>query len=92
MGELSNDNTKQLWAAADQFRANADLKPSEYSRPVLGLLFLRYAEARYAEAEERIGPVGSGGRRTITKDAYQAEGVIFLPAGSRFAPAGPHRG
>jgi type I restriction enzyme M protein len=84
MGELSNDDTKQLWAAADQFRANADLKPSEYSRPVLGLLFLRYAEAKYAEAEERIGPVGSGGRRTITKDAYQAEGVIFLPPQSRF--------
>ena len=79
---------KRLWAAADQLRANSNLKPSEYSDPVLGLLFLRYAERRFAEAEKRIGKVGSvrsGGRREITAEDYIREGVIYLPDGARFA-------
>ena len=44
---------RRLWSVADQLRANSGLKPSEYSRPVLGLLFLRYADAKFAEAERR---------------------------------------
>ena len=43
---------RRLWDAADEFRANSDLKSSEYATPVLGLVFLRYAEA--SELEERI--------------------------------------
>ena len=39
---------KRLWDAADQFRANSGLKPQEYSAPVLGLIFLRFAEVRFA--------------------------------------------
>jgi type I restriction enzyme M protein len=35
---------KRLWAAADNLRANSGLTAQEYSRPVLGLIFLRYAE------------------------------------------------
>jgi type I restriction enzyme M protein len=31
---------RDLWAAADKLRANSDLKASEYSTPVLGLIFL----------------------------------------------------
>jgi hypothetical protein len=34
---------KRLWDAADQFRANSGLKSQEYSAPVLGLIFLRFA-------------------------------------------------
>jgi type I restriction-modification system DNA methylase subunit len=32
----------RLWKAADSFQANAGLRPTEYSRTRLGLLFLRY--------------------------------------------------
>jgi len=39
---------KRLWAAVDQFRANSGLKSKEYSAPVLGLIFLRFAEVRFA--------------------------------------------
>ncbi|MGH8759781.1 MAG: type I restriction-modification system subunit M N-terminal domain-containing protein [Burkholderiales bacterium] len=39
---------KHLWAAADHFRANSGLKAGWYSTPVLGLIFLRFAEARFA--------------------------------------------
>jgi len=49
--EKDNDNAaleKRLWDAADQFRANSGLKSQEYSAPVLGLIFLRFAEVRFA--------------------------------------------
>ena len=84
MAGNGNDIEKHLWAAADQLWANTGLRPSEFSVPVLGLIFLRYAEKRFAEVEARIGPVGSGQRRKITKADYQAEGVIYLPPESRF--------
>ena len=33
-----------LWAAADNLRANSDLKATEYGTPVLGLIFLKFAD------------------------------------------------
>jgi type I restriction enzyme M protein len=80
-----NDVEKRLWAVADQLWANSGLRPADFSAPVLGLIFLRYAEKRFAEVEARIGPVGSGDRRKISKADYQAEGVIFLPPEARFS-------
>ena len=79
------DVEKRLWSAADQLWANTGLKPSEFSTPVLGLIFLRYAEKRFAAAEEQIGPVGSGNRRKVSKADYDAEGVIFLRPEARFS-------
>lgn len=35
-----------LWDAADQFRANSGLKAQEYSGPILGWIFPRFAEVR----------------------------------------------
>jgi type I restriction enzyme M protein len=37
----------RLWAAADQLRANSGLTSGQYSQPVLGLIFLRFAEVRF---------------------------------------------
>ncbi|WP_081816516.1 class I SAM-dependent DNA methyltransferase [Fodinicurvata fenggangensis] len=82
---VQGDEAKRLWAAADQLWANTGLKPAEFSTPVLGLIFLRYAEKKYAQAEAKLGPVGSGGRRKISKADYEAEGVIFLPPEARFS-------
>ena len=45
---------KRLWDAADQFRANSGLKPQEYSGPILGLIFLRFAEVRYAAQRAKL--------------------------------------
>jgi type I restriction enzyme M protein len=50
------------------------LKSSEYSIPVLGLIFLRYADHKFAEAEKK----GSG-RHKIGKTDYQARGILYLP-------------
>lgn len=85
MANNGNDIEKRLWAAADQLWANSGLRPAEFSTPVLGLIFLRYAEKRFGEAEARIGQVGVGKRRKIGKADYQAESVVFLPPEARFS-------
>jgi type I restriction enzyme M protein len=43
-----------LWRSADMLRANSDLKSSEYSTPVLGLIFLKFADNKYRRSEKAI--------------------------------------
>lgn len=43
-----------LWRSADTLRANSDLKSSEYSTPVLGLIFLKFADNKYRQFEDAI--------------------------------------
>jgi type I restriction enzyme M protein len=83
----NNDIEKRLWAAADQLWANASLRPSEFSGPVLGLIFLRYADHRFAQAEAELARQARGGqgRRRIGKTDYHARGVLYLPASARFS-------
>jgi type I restriction enzyme M protein len=45
-----------LWSAADNLRANSDLKSSEYAIPVLGLIFLKFADNNYRRHEAEIYP------------------------------------
>jgi type I restriction enzyme M protein len=85
-----NEIEKKLWDAADELRANSKLKSSEYSVPVLGLIFLRYADHKFAQAEkefaaERSRRDASARRRQISKTDYQARGVMYLPEAARFA-------
>lgn len=78
---------KRLWDAADQFRANSSLSAAQYSQPVLGLIFLRFAEVRFAAQRAKLDKTSASSRRGSRVDdpsAYQAEGVLFLPATSRF--------
>jgi len=88
MPSTNGDIESRLWAAADQLWANSSLRPSEFSNPVLGLIFLRYADHRFTEAEKEIGAVGStkpGSRRAVGKEDYQARGVLYLPEQARFS-------
>ena len=75
---------KRLWDVADELRANSDLKSSEYSTPVLGLIFLRYADYRFTE-QEKILSEKTTYRRKIGKTDYQAAGVMYLPKEARFS-------
>ena len=75
---------KRLWGAADELRANSKLKSSEYSVPVLGLIFLRYADQKFTAAAEELEGTATG-RRTIGKADYQARGVLYLPDEARFS-------
>ena len=68
----TTDIEKRLWAAADELRANSKLKSSEYSVPVLGLIFLRYADYKFAIAELDLQSAQAGRRRSVGKTDYQA--------------------
>jgi type I restriction enzyme M protein len=80
---------KRLWNAADQFRANSGLTAAQYSAPVLGLIFLLFAETRFAKRRAELESAGASSRRSTSRAdepaAYHAEGVIFLPHSARFA-------
>jgi type I restriction enzyme M protein len=80
----TTDLEKRLWDAADELRANSKLKSSEYSAPVLGLIFLRYADWKFSKAEQELKNKGSS-RRGISKADYQAQSVMFLPDTARFS-------
>ncbi len=45
---------KDLWLTAERLWALSGLKPSEYSSPVLGIIFLRFAENNYRRHEDEI--------------------------------------
>jgi type I restriction enzyme M protein len=78
---------KRLWDAADQFRANSGLKAQEYSGPILGLIFLRFAEVRFAAQRAKLATVGASARRGSRVDepaAYHADHVLYLSPEARF--------
>lgn len=78
---------KRLWEAADQFRANSGLKAQEYSGPILGLIFLRFADVRFAVQRAALGKAVASSRRGSRVDepnAYHAAGVLYLPPEARF--------
>ncbi len=83
MAHNNNEIEKRLWDAADELRANSKLKASEYSVPVLGLIFLRYADHKFSQAEKELAGKGTG-RKKIGKSDYQALGVLYLPNEARF--------
>jgi type I restriction enzyme M protein len=75
---------KKLWSAADELRANSELKSSEYSIPVLGLIFLKYADVKFAQAQVETH-CNASQRRSISKTDYHARGVLYLPDAARFS-------
>jgi type I restriction-modification system DNA methylase subunit len=83
-GEDIRGIEKRLWESADQLRANSNLSAAEYSVPVLGLIFLRYADHKFAEARKKLAGRVSSRRRGVGKADYQARGVMYLPEEARF--------
>src|ERR1019366_7557824 len=78
---------KRLWDAADQFRANSGLTAAQYSQPVLGLIFLRFAEVKFSAQRAKFDKTASSSRRGSRMDdptAYHADGVLFLNSKARF--------
>jgi type I restriction enzyme M protein len=77
----------RLWAAADQLRANSGLTAQQYSQPVLGLIFLRFADARFESQQTAMRLEIAGSRRGSRLEdprAYTAQGVVYLPPNARF--------
>jgi type I restriction enzyme M protein len=78
----------ELWRAADQLRANSKLTASEYSMPVLGLIFLRHAYNRFrkvkTEIEKDLPVHPQRGKRPLTKKDFEEQNSMFLPAQAQF--------
>lgn len=86
--DKANDQLeRRLWDAADQLRANSGLTAQQYSGPVLGLIFLRFAEVRFAKRRAELEKQAAGSRRGSRLEdppAYHADGIIFLAPDARF--------
>lgn len=84
MTNNSGDLEKKLWSAADNLRANSKLNSYEYSTPVLGLIFLRFADHKFSIVESQIKDKDPNGRKSVGKTDYQSKNVLYLPDYSRF--------
>jgi len=77
-----------LWQTADTLRANSDLKSSEYSTPVLGLIFLKFADNKYSRYEVEINAEfeklkGTRREKPIHEIAIEKCG-FYLPPKARY--------
>jgi type I restriction enzyme M protein len=75
---------RTLWAAADELCANSTLSPGEYRGPVLGLIFLAYAEFRFEQVRPELEAKATA-RRPVTPDDYRAKSALYLPDAARLA-------
>lgn len=89
---MTNDQLKKLekdlWDSANSLRAYGGIKAADYAVPVLGLIFLRFADNKYSHFEEEINKehkAGKGSRleRTIESIAVLKCG-FYLPDYSRY--------
>lgn len=79
---------EDLWLAANKMRADSDLKSTDYAPPVLGIIFLKFADIKYSKYEDQIQQEfkkkkGSRLEETIDKIAIEKCG-LYLPAKSRY--------
>ena len=73
-----------LWHSADMLRAGAHLAANKYGQPILGLIFLRYADILYkqhkAEIEERYNKLkGTRMEKTIKEISIEVCGFYLPP-------------
>ena len=73
-----------LWKAADELRANSTLSPSEARGPILGLIFLAYAEHRFESVRAELEAKATA-RRPVTPDDYRARSVLFVSEEARLS-------
>ena len=76
-----------LWDAADQLRANSNLTATEYSMPVLGVIFLRHATNRYQTALQAIEADQAAGtmpKRPLSKADFIKRRALLLPEAARY--------
>ena len=89
---MNHDQLKQLedklWDSANAMRAHGGLKASDYAVPVLGLIFLKFAENKYSQHEPEIlkeyqKDKGTRMERTIQEIALAKCG-FYLPDNARY--------
>lgn len=72
-----------LWHAADVLRAGAHLAANKYGQPILGLIFLRYADILYKQHKEEIDAEFNKCKGTRMEKPYKEIAIakcgFFLP-------------
>ncbi len=82
--KLEND----LWEAADLLRQGSKLTSQQYCKPVLGLLFLRYAYSRFKKVEEEIlkdRPVRNGRVMPVEASDFAEKSSLYLPKEAQYS-------
>ncbi len=79
----------KLWETATDMRANSTLSAHDYAEPILGLIFLKFADAKYAKFEDEINNEyeklknSRRGSREISEIAVEKAG-IYVPDVARY--------
>lgn len=86
--EELKDLENKLWDSANSLRAYGGLKASDYAVPVLGLIFLKFADNKYSQFEDGIlkeysASKGTRAERSIQEVALATCG-FYLPDEARF--------
>lgn len=73
----------RLWQSADMLRAGAHLAANKYSQPILGLIFLRYADVLFKQHKEAIDAAYNEYKGTRMERSYKDIAIekcgFFLP-------------
>lgn len=81
---------KRLWDAADQPRANSGLNAAQYSTPILSLIFIRFADVRFAKIRaglEKMASSSCRGSRVDEPAVGQTElGRVVIVKVTRLVP------
>lgn len=86
--EQLKDLENKLWDSANSLRAHGGLKAADYAIPVLGLIFLKFADNKYSQFESEILAEyekckGTRMERAVDEIALAKCG-FYLPRESRF--------
>lgn len=86
--EQLKDLEDKLWQAADKLRVDSGLKASEYSTPILGLIFLRFASLRFnrimPEIKAELKAQKDGRNRQTEAEIAIAKCGFYLPEVARY--------
>ena len=72
-----------LWHSADMLRASAHLAANKYGQPILGLIFLRYADVLFKQHKKKIDEEYNKSKGTRMERSYKDVAIeqcgFFLP-------------
>lgn len=72
-----------LWHSADMLRASAHLAANKYGQPILGLIFLRYADILFKQHKKKIDEEYNKNKGTRMERSYKDVAIeqcgFFLP-------------
>lgn len=79
---------ESLWEAANKLRANSPLSLNQFLEPVLGLIFLKFADVRFQQATKELeaerANKQSVRQRSLTKTDYHAKSILYIPPEAAF--------